>query len=158
MAGISDEKRAEEQNTTLEDIDAAAKARGTTRAKVLQDIADGTQSAQDVTHAGQRTTKQDSFSQEYNSDQFQSNPSGRQDGYSETQGTGYKQSSTTDGQAVDATQPQDNYDPTHSGVRHAQNRPGTRPPTPGRETGTSWGQDQQMGATTDTPDRKNPAD
>jgi len=156
MAGISDEKRAEEQKTTLEDIDAAAKARGTTRAKVLQDIADGTQSAQDITHAGQRTTKQDGLNQEYDSDQLQSNPVGRQDGYSETQG-GYEQYNSA-GQPAHDIESQDAYDPTHSGVRHAQNRPGTRPPTPGRETGTAWGQDQQMGATTDTPDRKNPAD
>ena len=97
------------------------------------------------------------MSQEYNSDQFQSSPAGRQDGYSETQGTGYGQSQNTTGQPADAPQSQDNYDPTHSGVRHAQNQPGTRPQAPGRETGTSWGEDQQMGATTDTPDRKNPA-
>jgi hypothetical protein len=157
MARSSDEKHNSGEKAPLEDIDAIAKAKGTTRAKVLQDSAGGTRSAQDGTHAnqqgnasaGQGTTNQDTFSQEYNSDQFQSSSTGRQDGYSETQGT--------DGQSEDATQAQDSYDPTHSGVRHAQNRPGTRPPTPGRETGTSWGEDQQMGATTDTPDRKNPA-
>ena len=157
MAGSSDEKRADEQNVPLEDIDAAAKAQGTTRAKVLQNIEGGTQSPQDVTNAGQGATNQGGFSQEYNNDQFQSDPSGRQDGYSETQGVGYGQAQNTTGQPADATQAQDTYDPTHSGVRHAQNQPGTRPPTPGRETGTSWGEDQQMGATTDTPDRENPA-
>ncbi len=146
------------QKENLKNIDAVAKAKGTTRAKVLQDSTGDTQSSQDVTHANQQgITDQDAFSQEYNSDQFQSNPAGRQDGYSETQGTGYGQSQNASGQSGDATQAQSEYDPAHSGVRHAQNRPGTRPPTPGRETGTSWGEDQQMGATTDTPDRKNPA-
>lgn len=73
----------------------------------------------------------------------------RRDGYQDTQGSDYDQD----------RQPQNeqDYDPAESGVRHAQNHPGTRPNTPGRETGTSWGEDQQMGASTDTPDRKNPA-
>ena len=165
MAGSSNEKRTDGQNVPLENVDAAAKAEGTTRAKVLRDVADGAQSPQDVGHAGQQgnasagqgATNQDVFSQEYNSDQFQSNPSGRQDGYNETQGAGYGQAQNTAGQPADATQAQSGYDPAHSGVRHAQNQPGTRPPAPGRETGTSWGEDQQMGETTDTPDRKNPA-
>jgi len=161
MAGNLNENNIDEHDVSLEDIDAIAKAKGTTRAKVLQDTTRGTQSTQDDTHANQQgnTTTghehphQDGFTPEYNSDQFQSNPVGRQDGYSETQGAGYGQSQNTTGQPS-----QDHYDPAHSGVRHAQNRPGTRPPTPGRETGTSWGEDQQMGTTTDTPDRKNPAD
>jgi hypothetical protein len=152
MDESSKEKRTNEQNVPLEDVDATARAQGTTRAKVLQNMAGGSQAPQDVTH-----TNQDGLSQEYDSDQLQSNPSDRQDGYSETQGTGYGQSQNNTGQPADAKQAQNDYDPTHSGVRHAQNRPGTRPPTPGRETGTSWGEDQQMGETTDTPDRKNPA-
>jgi hypothetical protein len=159
MDESSNEKRTDGHNVPLEDVDATARAQGTTRAKVLQNMAGGSQPPQDVTHADQQeATNQDGLSQEYDSDQLQSNTAGRQDGYNETQGTGYGQSQNTTGQPADATpQAQDDYDPTHSGVRHAQNRPGTRPPTPGRETGTSWGEDQQMGATTDTPDRKNPA-
>ncbi len=151
MTESSDEKQVNGQNVPLEDIDAAAKAQGTTRAKA----ADGVQSSKTATHASQQGNAP--AGQEYNGDQFQSGSSARQDGYSETQGTGYGQSQNAAGQPADATQAQGGYDPTHSGVRHAQNRPGTRPPTPGRETGTSWGEDQQMGATTDTPDRKNPA-
>ncbi|MBV9690962.1 MAG: hypothetical protein JO202_14790 [Ktedonobacteraceae bacterium] len=72
------------------------------------------------------------------------------DGYKDTQGMGYDQRGSTD-------QAQQGYDPTHSGVRHAHNQPGERVDTPGRETGTAWGEDQQMGYSTDTPDRRNPA-
>ena len=163
MDGISNEKQTDGQNTPLEDVDAIAREEGTTRAKILQEIANGTRSpelasaAQGEPSVNGGSSQQSGFSQEYNSDQFQSGPSNRQDGYNETQGTGYGQSQNAVGQAADATQAQNDYDPTHSGVRHAQNQPGTRPPNPGRETGTSWGEDQQMGATTDTPDRKNPA-
>ena len=55
-------------------------------------------------------------------------------------------------------QSQQGYDPTYSGVRHSKNCPGVRVDAPGRETVTAWGQDLQMGSTSDTPDRKNPAD
>ena len=163
MDGISNEKRTDEHNVPLEDIDEIAREEGTTRAKILQEIANGERSpelasaAEGTTSIDRGSSNQESFSQEYNSDQFQSDPSGRQDGYSETQGDGYGQTQNAAGRPADATQAQNDYDPTHSGVRHAQNKPGTRPPTPGRETGTSWGEDQQMGTTTDTPDRKNPA-
>ncbi len=152
-----------EHNTPLEEVDEIAREEGTTRAKILEEIASGARSpelasaAEGNTSVNQSTTQQGGFSQEYASEQFQSDPSGRQDGYQETQGTGYGQTQNATGQSADATQAQTDYDPTHSGVRHAQNTPGTRPANPGRETGTSWGEDQQMGATTDTPDRKNPA-
>jgi hypothetical protein len=72
------------------------------------------------------------------------------DGYKDTQGMGYDQHSNTD-------QAQQRDDPAHSGVQHAQNQPGKQVDTPGRETGTAWGKDQQMGYSTDTPDRRNPA-
>jgi len=152
----TDGKQTDEHNMPLEDIDEIAREEGTTRAKILQEIASGTRSPE-LTNAAQGNIPESGLSQEYASDQFQSSSSSRQDGYSETQGTGYGQAQNATGQPADATQAQNDYDPTHSGVRHAQNRPGTRPPIPGRETGTSWGQDQQMGATTDTPDRENPA-
>jgi hypothetical protein len=125
----ANDDRHEQQNRPLKDIDATAKAQGTTRAKIQQSSA----------------SNRDSSSQP------PLGPDQRRDGYYETQGYGQSQNT------VDASDAQKNYDPAHSGVRHAQNKPGTRPPTPGRETGTSWGQDQQMGTTTDTPDRKNPA-
>jgi hypothetical protein len=158
MDRISNEKQTDEHNVPLEDIDEIAREEGTTRAKILQEIASGARSPELTSAADQGiSSQQKGFSQEYDSEQFQSNPSGRQDGYSETQGAGYGHTQNAVGQPADATHAQNNYDPTHSGVRHAQNQPGTRPPTPGRETGTSWGEDQQMGATTDTPDRKNPA-
>ncbi len=51
---------------------------------------------------------------------------------------------------------QQGYDPTHSGIRHARNTPGEVVDTPGRDVGSSWGEDEQMGSSTDTPDRRNP--
>jgi hypothetical protein len=163
MDGTSNEKQTDAQSLPIEDIDAIARQEGTTRAKILQEISSGarspelTSAAEGNTSVDQGDSQQNGLSQEYNSDQLPSGPSSRQDGYSETQGAGYGTAQNTIGQPADATQAQSDYDPTHTGVRHAQNQPGTRPPTPGRETGTSWGEDQQMGATTDTPDRKNPA-
>lgn len=74
------------------------------------------------------------------------------DGYKDTEGTGYNRQGGDTAQAA-----QEGYDPTQSGVRQAQNEPGKRVDVPGRETGSSWGEDQQMGYDTDTPDRKNPA-
>ena len=49
-------------------------------------------------------------------------------------------------------------DPSQSGVQPSINQPGQRVDMPGRETGTAWGEDQQNGYTTDTSDRRNPAD
>ncbi len=51
---------------------------------------------------------------------------------------------------------QQGYDPTHSGARHAQNTPGEVVDTPGRDVGSSWGEDEQMGSSTDTSERRNP--
>lgn len=81
-----------------------------------------------------------------------------QDGYRDTQGSGYGQGQNENSQSGDTNAPaQQGYDPTHSGVRHAQNEPGKSVDVPGRETGTAWGEDQQMGYTTDTSDRENPS-
>jgi Mg-chelatase subunit ChlI len=125
----------DKRNITLQDIDAAAEAAGTTREKVLQNISDVAQpSQQNVTSHRQR-----------------------QDGYQETQGEGYGNSENHYGEPANSNPAQQGYDPAHSGVRHAKNQPGKSVETPGRETGTSWGEDQQMGYTTDTPDRRNPA-
>jgi len=125
------------RNITLQDIDAAAQAAGTTREKVLRNISDVTQPAQQ-----NATTSAHS----------------RQDGYLETKGKeGYGRTEERSGEPASANPAQQGYNPTHSGARHAKNQPGTQVETPGRETGTSWGEDQQMGYTTDTPDRRNPA-
>ncbi len=74
------------------------------------------------------------------------------DGLKDTLGSGYdaQQAGNNPGMA------QQGYDPTHSGIRHAQNTPGQTVDTPGRDVGSSWGEDEQMGSSTDTPDRRNP--
>ncbi|GAC1423509.1 MAG: hypothetical protein NVS4B1_06860 [Ktedonobacteraceae bacterium] len=74
------------------------------------------------------------------------------DGLKDTLGSGYdaQQESNNPGMA------QQGYDPTHSGTRHAHNTPGEVVDTPGRDVGSSWGQDEQMGSSTDTADRRNP--
>ncbi len=83
-----------------------------------------------------------------------------QNGYRENQGSGYDEEPHSPTPVSDdaAARPQQGYDPTHSGVRQSKNRPGVHVDAPGRETGTAWGQDLQMGSTTDTPNRKNPSD
>lgn len=95
---------------------------------------------------------QGSYNQPGSYSDAQGGPEELQNGYRDTQGSGYGSP------AGDNAPAQEGYDPTHSGVRHAQNRPGKSVDTPGRETGTSWGEDQQMGYTTDTPNRRNPAE
>jgi hypothetical protein len=125
------------RNITLQDLDAAAQAAGTTREKVLANISDVTQTSQ------QNAT---SFARP------------RQDGYLETEGTeGYGGTEERSGEPTNTNPAQQGYNPAYSGARHAKNQPGKQVETPGRETGTSWGNDQQMGYTTDTPDRRNPA-
>lgn len=75
------------------------------------------------------------------------------DGLKETLGSGYDphQDGINPGMA------QQGYDPTQSGTRQAHNTPGEVVDTPGREVGTSWGEDEQMGSSTDTADRRNPS-
>lgn len=124
----------DKRNITLQDIDAAAQAAGTTREKVLQNISDVAQTSQQSTTSSARP---------------------RQDGYLETEGYGHTEERY--GEPASTNPAQQGYNPAHSGARHAKNQPGKRVETPGRETGTSWGEDQQMGYTTDTPDRRNPA-
>ena len=105
---------------------------------------------------GDVTQPQSGYNQgEYNqpgsySQQQDDNSTELRDGYKDTEGMGYNRRGNT-------APAQQGYDPTHSGVRHAQNQPGEPVDVPGRETGTSWGEDQQMGYSTDTPDRRNPA-
>jgi hypothetical protein len=49
-------------------------------------------------------------------------------------------------------------DPNRSGTQPAINTPGTVVDTPGRDTGSAWGMDEQMGSSTDTADRRNLAE
>lgn len=91
----------------------------------------------------------------YNQDGMYSESQGdlqpRNDGLQDTLGTNYdSQGGNNPGMA------QQGYDPTHSGTRHAQNTPGEVVDTPGRDVGSSWGEDEQMGSSTDTADRRNP--
>ncbi len=74
------------------------------------------------------------------------------DGLKDTLGSGYDphQDGVNPGMA------QQGYDPTQSGIRQAHNTPGEVVDTPGRDVGSSWGQDEQMGSSTDTADRRNP--
>jgi len=130
--GHPTDNHGDKRNITLQDIDAAAEAAGTTREKVLQNIS---------AVSSQQDTRSHSL----------------QDGYLETEGESYGSSGKQYAQSPDANPAQQGYDPAQSGVRRAKNQPGTPAATPGRETGTSWGEDQQMGYTTDTPDRRNPA-
>ena len=48
--------------------------------------------------------------------------------------------------------------PNRSGVQPPIKTPGMTVDTPGRETGDAWGMDEQMGLSTDTSDRRNPAE
>ena len=94
---------------------------------------------------------QASYNQQGTYSDAQANQS-ENDGLRDTLGSGYD--SHQDG--VTADRAQEDYNPTHSGVRHAQNNPGQNVDTPGRDVGSSWGEDEQMGSSTDTPDRRNP--
>jgi hypothetical protein len=71
------------------------------------------------------------------------------DGYALTEGEDYAQPQRDEVHG---------YDPAHSGVRHAQNKPGAPTNAPGRDEGTSWAEQVQNGAATDVPRRRNPAD
>ncbi|GCE28161.1 hypothetical protein KDA_36450 [Dictyobacter alpinus] len=70
------------------------------------------------------------------------------DGYEQTEGEDY---------ADPQRDEREGYDPAHSGVRHPQNKPGAPTETPGREEGTAWSSQEQMGKLRDTYDKKNPS-
>jgi hypothetical protein len=78
----------------------------------------------------------------------QKDAEGLVDGYATTEGEDY---------AVPQGAEREGYDPAHSGVRHAANKPGVPTQTPGRDEGTAWSSQEQMGSLRDTYDRKNPA-
>ncbi len=138
---MPDNDQKDQRDRATQDIDADAREVGTTRERVReQKIA----SPQHNRQASAPTELEPRYTE------GQENAVHRQDGYKETEGSNYAPS-------ADAKKAQEGYDPTHSGARQAQNKPGKQVDTPGRETGTSWGEDQQMGTTTDTADRGNPA-
>lgn len=119
------------------DINAQAVEAGTTPERLKE------QHAQHSHHSSQRSDQQGSIT---------SGQADRlQDGYSLNEGSEYPVQPSNEEQ-------QDDYDPTHSGVRHAQNKPGMRTNNPGREGQGGWAEQMQMGKTSDTPHRKNPAD
>jgi hypothetical protein len=78
----------------------------------------------------------------------QKNVEGLVDGYAVTEGEDY---------ATPQGDEREGYDPAHSGVRHAANKPGSPAQTPGRDEGTAWSAQEQSGSIRDTYDRKNPA-
>ena len=166
------------RNISLQDIDAAAEAAGTTREKVIQNIEKGTQenlphhawgearnttdqSEIDYGVAHTENTQQDRKMRTDDNTQLTHNRDAQghehlmRDGYAETQGSDYGAVQNRTGQA--ASDAQDNYDPKHSGVRHAKNEPGREADEPGRETGTAWGEEMQMGKTDNPDERTNPA-
>jgi hypothetical protein len=100
---------------------------------------------------------QEDYKDPQNQDGSHYDESQRRDGYADTQGQGSGDSKSSYGKPISDTPAQQGYDARKSGVKPAQNQPGRRADSPGRETGTSWGQDEQMGYATDRPDRKNPA-
>jgi len=73
------------------------------------------------------------------------------DGMRDTEGSGYDQLHG------DPTLAEKTANPNRSGTQPAVNTPGAAIDTPGRETGNAWGNDEQMGSSTDTSDRRNPA-
>jgi hypothetical protein len=144
--GRPNDNHGDQRNITLQDIDAAAEAAGTTREKILQNISgEGQRYMRSQASTGQRPEEGDMYDR----------PG---DGYRDTEGAGYGQSQNSYARPEGTIPAQQGYDPAHSGARQSHKEPGKRVESPGRETGIAWGEDQQMGYTTDTPDRKNPAE
>ena len=76
----------------------------------------------------------------------------RMDGMRDTEGINYDQLQGDPGIAERTA------NPNRSGVQPALNKPGTAVDTPGRDTGSAWGNDEQMGSSTDTAERRNLAE
>jgi hypothetical protein len=167
-----------QRDISLQDIDAAAEAAGTTREKVIENINSGTQNNLPHRAWGEAQGPSDQSEIDYGisrseSAQEQQNVTPdsdtglthrkdalghehlMRDGYAETQGSDYGTIHNNVGRVPGNIQ--EGYDPAHSGVRHARNRPGEKADAPGRETGTAWGEDLQMGKTDNPEERRNPA-
>ncbi len=110
---------------------------------------------EDIKPQAAKTTREQSneqhIDQQTSADADQVSQDRLQDGYSLNEGSDYSSQPSNEEQ-------QTGYDPAHSGVRHAQNKPGMRTNNPGREGQGGWAEQLQMGQTSDTPHRKNPAD
>ncbi len=94
---------------------------------------------------------QGSYNQQGTYSESQGDLHPRNDGQQDTFGSGYDQQQSNPDMA------QRGYDATQSGTQSAQNTPGEVVDTPGRDTGSSWGEAEQMGTSTDTANRKNPS-
>ena len=167
----------DKRNVTVADIDAAAEAAGTTREKVIDNINAGVrknqphhawgeakhQSAQDDVDYGEERGECADGQQNLPFDPdsqltYRKDVSGHQhlmrDGYAETERGGYGPVENRIGHTRSSAQ--QGLDPTQSGVRRSKRRSGEEADEPGRETGTAWGEELEMGET-DNPNRKNPA-
>ena len=105
--GKPDDDHGDPRNITMQDLDQAARAAGTTRDRVLQNIMQGSQPGTSSNGQGQQ-------GQQGNT-QFQSH----QDDSNRSQAEENK-------------------------YAQAQAQPGTYQPSPGHESGTAWGQDQEQ--------------
>lgn len=167
-----------QRDISLQDVDAAAEAAGSTREKVIENINSGTQSnlphrawnevqgpsdQSEIDYGISRSEKvQEHQDVTLDSDTgltHRNDASGHEhlmrDGYAETQGSDYGVIDNGVGRTLNNAQ--EGYDPAHSGVRHAKNQPGKQFDEPGRETGTAWSEDLQMGKTDNPEERRNPA-
>ncbi len=167
----------DKRNVTLADIDAAAEAAGTTREKVVDNINATVrrnqphhvwgeakhQPAQDDIDYGQSRGECVDEQQNLPIDPdsrltYRKDASGHRhlmrDGYAETERAGYGPVENRVGHT--RSNAQQGFDPAQSGVRRSKRRPGEEADEPGRETGTAWGEELEMGET-DNPNRKNPA-
>lgn len=101
--GSPNDDHGDSRNITLQDIDQAAVAAGTTRDRILQNITRGSQ--QDSSGNGQQPANSSTQSQQSDDNQSQAE------------------------QNKDA---------------QAQAQPGTHQPSPGHDSGTAWGRDQEQ--------------
>ena len=95
---------------------------------------------------------QSSYNQPGTYSQSQGDLRPRMDGLRDTQGSSYDSTLGSAGLA------EKSGDPNMSGAQPAINTPGTVVDTPGLDTGSAWGMDEQMGSSTDTADRRNLAE
>jgi hypothetical protein len=167
-----------QRDISLQDLDAAAEAAGTTREKVIENINSGTQSnlphrawdeaqgpsdqseidygiSRSEKAQGHQDVTPDSDTGLTRRNDVPGHEHLMRDGYAETQGSDY--GVIHNGVGRPPSDAQEGYDPAHSGVRHARNQPGKQVDEPGRETGTAWGEDLQMGKTDNPEERRNPA-
>jgi hypothetical protein len=150
-----DEAIKKQQTRHVEKVDQTAQAAGTTREKAAHELTADEQwrlSRQQQRETQKQQARGSDFYNETNDDTRL-----RQDGYQETEGSGYGASDNKIGQPAQENPAQQGYDPAQSGPRPSKRQPGAKIPTPGRETGTAWGENEHMGYTTDTPDQGNPA-